>query len=235
MTQTDSGPKWVSGDFMYGAIFTPNAQVTKDFFVSLLDWEVERVESEYAEFDVVNLSIQHSICESAGEPDFFVGYYTSDIESAIRALGDSKVVIKGEYFEEDGGYTVGLQLSTGHHTSLYQYVDPTKNVAGTRAGQPEVLGVSIPAKDPRQYVSDLGTAVGGRRLTDQGTISETTPSVHLVQAARLHSIPIYRTNDLRGADDRVRTLGGMADESEWTVPDTRLFRDPTGFQFALGE
>ncbi|MFE0752202.1 VOC family protein [Gordonia sp. NPDC058843] len=238
-----SGPSKVTaaervhqGDVGYMSLNTPDATRARRFYGDVLGWEFDAEGRR-----VTNVGHRLGIFETDGAPTMFCAYAVDDLEAArerIVAAGG-----QGEFgASPDGHRLVDAVDDQGVRFAVYapnpEDVRPDTHPRGP--GAMTYLTVMTPDSGRFRafYGSVLGWTFHGGRIDDGWEVDDSRPQVGLAGGADTAvAVPMWTTDDVVAAVERVRAAGGTVLEEPSTAPYGISARctDDQGAQFYLGQ
>ncbi|EON31163.1 glyoxalase/ bleomycin resistance protein/ dioxygenase [Gordonia terrae C-6] len=224
------------GDVGFMSLNTPDAARARRFYGDVLGWEFDSQGRR-----VINVGHRLGIFETPGAPTMFCAYAVDDLQAAherIVAAGG-----QGTFGSSpDGHRVVDAVDDQGVRFAVFAS-DPedTRPEAHPRApGAMTYLTVLTPdsGRFREFYGSVLGWTFHGGRVDDGWEVDDSRPQIGLAGGAdRPVAVPMWTTDDVVAAVERVRAAGGTVLEEPSTAPYGVSARcaDDQGGQFYLGQ
>ncbi|WP_040535285.1 VOC family protein [Gordonia namibiensis] len=224
------------GDIGYMSLNTPDAARARRFYAAVLGWEFDPEGRR-----VTNVGHRLGIFETDGAPTVFCAYAVDDLEAAharIVAAGG-----RGEFgTSPDGHRVVDSVDAQGVRFAVFAPepgdVRPDQHPRGI--GAMSYLTVMTP--DSARFRDFYGTVLGwtfhGGRIDDGWEVDDSRPQVGIAGGADTSvAVPMWVTDDVEAAVERVRGAGGTVLEEPRTAPYGISARcaDDQGAQFYLGQ
>ncbi|TYQ05301.1 UNVERIFIED_ORG: putative glyoxalase superfamily protein PhnB [Gordonia westfalica J30] len=224
------------GDIGYMSLNIPDAARARRFYAAVLGWEFDPEGRR-----VTNVGHRLGIVETDGAPTVFCAYAVDDLEAAharIVAAGG-----RGEFgTSPDGHRVVDSVDAQGVRFAVFAPepgdVRPDQHPRGI--GAMSYLTVMTPdsARFRDFYGSVLGWTFHGGRIDDGWEVDDSRPQVGIAGGADTSvAVPMWVTDDVEAAVERVRDAGGTVLEEPRNAPYGISARcaDDQGAQFYLGQ
>ncbi|MEO9326669.1 VOC family protein [Gordonia aurantiaca] len=224
------------GDIGYMSLNTPDAVRARRFYAAVLGWEYDADGRR-----VTNVGHRLGIFETAGPSTVFCAYAVHDLEAArarIVAAGG-----RGEFgTSPDGRRVVDAVDDQGVRFAVYaiESGDARPDQHPRTPGAMTYLTVRTP--DGGRYRDFYGSVLGWTfhpgRIEDGWEVDDVRPQVGIAGGAdRSVSVPMWVTDDVEAAVERVRAAGGAVLDEPSTAPYGVSARciDDQGAEFYLGQ
>ncbi|MCR5977590.1 glyoxalase [Gordonia jinghuaiqii] len=224
------------GDIGYMSINTPDATRARRFYGSVLGWQFDPQGRR-----VTNVGHRLGVFEIEGVPTVFCAYAVDDLEAAyerIVAAGG-----RGEFGSSpDGRRVIDAVDDQGVRFAVYaaEPGDVRPDQHSRNLGAMTYLTVLTP--DSVRYRAFYGTVLGwtfhGGRIDDGWEADDSRPQVGIAGGADTSvAVPMWVTDDVVAAVERVRAAGGTVLEEPSTAPYGISARctDDQGAEFYLGQ
>lgn len=224
------------GDIGYMSLNTPDAARARRFYGAVLGWEFD-VEGRR----VTNVGHRLGIFETDGAPTMFCAYAVDDLDAAhgrIVAAGG-----QGEFgASPDGHRVVDAVDDQGVRFAVYA-PEPGDVRPQTHPRDPGAMTyLTVLTPDSGRFRAFYGSVLGwtfhGGRIDDGWEVDDSRPQVGLTGGAESSvAVPMWTTEDVVAAVERVRAAGGTVLEEPNTAPYGISARctDDQGAQFYLGQ
>ncbi len=224
------------GDIGYMSLNIPDAARARRFYAAVLGWEFDPEGRR-----VINVGHRLGIFETDGEPTVFCAYAVDDLEAAqarIVAAGG-----QGEFgTSPDGHRVVDAVDAQGVRFAVFapEPGDVRPDQHPRDIGAMSYLTVMTPdsARFRDFYGSVLGWTFHGGRIDDGWEVDDGRPQVGIAGGANTSvAVPMWVTDDVAAAVERVRAAGGGVLEEPRTAPYGVSARctDDQGAEFYLGQ
>lgn len=224
------------GDIGYMSLNTPDAARARRFYGAVLGWEFD-VEGRR----VTNVGHRLGVFETDGAPTMFCAYAVDDLDAAhgrIVAAGG-----QGEFgASPDGHRVVDAVDDQGVRFAVYA-PEPGDVRPQTHPRDPGAMTyLTVLTPDSGRFRAFYGSVLGwtfhGGRIDDGWEVDDSRPQVGLAGGAESSvAVPMWTTEDVVAAVERVRAAGGTVLEEPNTAPYGISARctDDQGAQFYLGQ
>ncbi|MGW8814863.1 VOC family protein [Gordonia terrae] len=224
------------GDIGYMSLNTPDAARARRFYGDVLGWEFD-VEGRR----VTNVGHRLGIFETDGAPTMFCAYAVDDVDAAhgrIVAAGG-----QGEFgASPDGHRVVDAVDDQGVRFAVYA-PEPGDVRPQTHPRDPGAMTyLTVLTPDSGRFRAFYGSVLGwtfhGGRIDDGWEVDDSRPQVGVAGGAESSvAVPMWTTEDVVAAVERVRAAGGAVLEEPNTAPYGISARctDDQGAEFYLGQ
>ncbi|MET4165514.1 MULTISPECIES: VOC family protein [Gordonia] len=224
------------GDIGYMSLNTPDAARARRFYGDVLGWEFD-VEGRR----VTNVGHRLGIFETDGAPTIFCAYAVDDLDAAhgrIVAAGG-----QGEFgASPDGHRVVDAVDDQGVRFAVYA-PEPGDVRPQTHPRDPGAMTyLTVLTPDSGRFRAFYGSVLGwtfhGGRIDDGWEVDDSRPQVGLAGGAESSvAVPMWTTEDVVAAVERVRAAGGTVLDEPNTAPYGISARctDDQGAEFYLGQ
>nr|WP_064569217.1 VOC family protein [Gordonia sp. LAM0048] len=224
------------GDIGYMSLNTPDAARARRFYGAVLGWEFD-VEGRR----VTNVGHRLGVFETDGAPTMFCAYAVDDLDAAhgrIVAAGG-----QGEFgASPDGHRVVDAIDDQGVRFAVYA-PEPGDVRPQTHPRDPGAMTyLTVLTPDSGRFRAFYGSVLGwtfhGGRIDDGWEVDDSRPQVGLAGGTESSvAVPMWTTEDVVAAVERVRAAGGTVLEEPNTAPYGISARctDDQGAQFYLGQ
>jgi predicted enzyme related to lactoylglutathione lyase len=210
------------GDVAYVSWWCPDADRATRFYAGVLGWEVEDGDRHRR---VTGQALPIGIQGGHETSTLFSCYATDDLTEALEAVrsagGD---VIDGDAYENTVVCTDGQGMTFALYEPSPDELRPAADGSG-EAGDLAYVTHEVPdsARARTFFRAVLGWRFEPGRVRDGWGVVDTAPMTGLVGSTAAVGVPMWIVDDVAGAAERARDLGGSATEPE---------RQPYGLQMS---